>query len=151
VLPSIRGDDSAVAPWRAILLAQQEVVAGSPGPAALALRAAADSQPETCRPATLYWLGLADTQSTDEQVVRDGILSLLTLPAVYRSQQPELAAAGLYHAAAALDKLKDDRGAAAVRYELTSQFGATHFGAKARSFNGEPKAMPVDAAPAASR
>jgi hypothetical protein len=90
---------------------------------------------------------LADTQSTDEAKIRDGILTLLTLPAAYRRDQPELAAAGLYHAAAGLDKLKDDRGAAAVRYELTSQLGATYFGAKGRwSFNGEPKAKP-DAGP----
>jgi hypothetical protein len=133
VLPSIRGEDPATAPWRDILLAQQEVLAGHPGSQVDALRAAADSLPEPCRPAALYWLGQADVHSADESTIRDGILALLTLPAAYGHQQPELAAAGLYHAAAALDKLKDDRGAAAVRSELTSQFGATYFGAKARS------------------
>lgn len=146
VLPSIRGEDPSVAPWRELLLAQQEVAAGSPGSAVESLRIAAISLPESCRPAALYWLGLADVQSAEEQVVRDGILSLLTLPAVYRTQQPELAAAGLYHAAAALDKLKDDRSAAAVRYELTSQFGATYFGAKALSPKREPtviRAVPM--------
>jgi hypothetical protein len=133
VLPSIRGEDPALAVWREILLAQQEVAGGSPGSAVESLRSSVESLPENGRPAALYWLGLADIQSTDEAQVRDGILALLMLPAAYRAQQPELAAAGLYHAAAALDKLKDDRSAAAVRSELASQFGTTYYGAKART------------------
>ena len=157
VLPSIRGDDPAAAPWRDILLAQQEVLAGSPGSQIEALKSSVETLPDPCRAAALYWLGLAGIQSADEGTIRDGQLALLTLPAAYRTQQPELAAAGLYHAAAALDKLKDDSGAAAVRSELTSQFGATYFGAKARSPVGEPKviravpAVPAGAAAAGSR
>jgi hypothetical protein len=156
VLPSIRGEDAATAPWREILLAQQEVLAGTPGSQVEALKASADKLSDPCRPTALYWLGLAEIQATDDDKVRDGILALLALPAAYRTQQPELAAAGLYHAAGALDKLKDDRGAAAVRYELTSQFGATYFGTKARAPVGERKviravpAEPASAAPAAT-
>jgi hypothetical protein len=51
---------------------------------------------------------------------------------VYGSEQLELAAAGLYHAAQGLDKLKDAASAAAVRRELASRYGGTHFGAMAR-------------------
>ena len=64
---------------------------------------------------------------------RDGTLALLTLPAEYGRTQPDLAAAGLYHAAAALDKLKDDRGANAVRYELTANYASTQYAARATS------------------
>jgi hypothetical protein len=142
VLPSIRGEDPAAAAWRDILLAQQEVAVGSPGAQVDSLRASASSLPGSCRPAALYWLGLADIQSPDEAKVRDGVLALLTLPAAYGAQQPELAAAGLYHAAAALDKLKDDRGAAAVRNELTSKFGATWYGTKSRSAEGRKDSSP---------
>jgi hypothetical protein len=112
------------------------------------------SPPYSWHPAALYWLGLAGIQSADEGAIRDGLLALLTLPAAYRSQHPELAAAGLYHAATALDKLKDDQGAAAVRSELTGQFGATYYGAKARTPVGERRviravpAVPASAAPA---
>lgn len=133
VLPSIRGEDPATSPWRDILLAQQEVLAGSPGSQIEALKSSVETLPDPCRAAALYWLGMAGIQSAEEGTVRDGLLALLTLPAAYRSQHPELAAAGLYHAATALDKLKDDSGAAAVRSELTSQFGATYYGAKARA------------------
>ena len=56
-----------------------------------------------------------------------------TLPAEYGRTQPELAAAGLYHAAAALDKLKDDRGAVAVRYELTTAYASTQYAARLRN------------------
>jgi hypothetical protein len=133
VLNSIRGEAPAAANWRAIILAQQELSSGSPGPSTNDLRVAAHSYPDSCRPVALYFVGLADSQSPDEATCRDGILALLTLPAEYGRTQPELAAAGLYHAAAALDKLKDDRGAVAVRYELTSQYASTQYVARLRN------------------
>lgn len=133
VLGSIRGETAQAAHWRAIILAQQELSAGSPGSSTSALRAAAHSHPDSCRPAALYLVGLADSQSPDEATCRDGILALLTLPAEYGRSQPELAAAGLYHAAAALDKLKDDRGAVAVRYELTAAYASTQYATRLRN------------------
>ena len=81
---------------------------------------------DACRPAALYWLGLAQASSTDASAVRDGLFDLLTLPAEYSTRDRELAAAGLYQAAAALDKLKDARGAAALRQELARQYGGTY-------------------------
>ena len=136
VLNSIRGEKALEAAWRAIILAQQEWSAGAPGaPGAYisALRAAAHSYPDSSRPVALYWVGLADSQSADESICRDGILALLTLPAEFGRAQPELAAAGLYHAAAALDKLKDYRGAVAVRHELTSEYASTQYAARLRN------------------
>jgi hypothetical protein len=125
VLRSLTSRDGELLAWRGLLAAQQELAASSPGPALEQLRSASGSLPASCRPAALYWLGLADSQSSDPGTCKDGILRLLALPAEYGEAQPELAAAGLYHAAAALAKLKDDRGAEAVRGELAGRYGGT--------------------------
>lgn len=132
VMRTLPSDQPELAAWREVLAAQQEVAAASPGPAIGKLRGQLDSLPAVCRPAALYWVGLADSQQVDADRCKDGILRLLTLPAEYWEQQPELAAAGLYHTAAALAKLKDDRGAAAVRGELTSRYGHTQHASKLR-------------------
>jgi hypothetical protein len=133
VMPSLRGDTPELAAWRELLVVQQELLANSPGTAVDQLRTKLDALPAACRPAGLYWMGLADVQNADEDRCRDGILRLLTLPAEFGREQPELAAAGLYHAAAALAKLKDDRGATAVRGELTSRYGGTLHAQKLRA------------------
>jgi hypothetical protein len=125
VMGSLRGESAAIAAWRDLLSAQQEMIAGAPGAAVRRLRTASGELPQAGHLAALYWLGLADAQSSDETACRDGILALLTLPAAYGDEQPELAAAGLYHAAAALAKLKDERGAAALRNELTTRYAGT--------------------------
>jgi hypothetical protein len=118
--------------WPTLVRAEQELASGSLGQAIQQLQSKREALPPPARPAALLVLGLADSQSTDEDVCRGGLIDLLSLPAIYGSEQPELAAAGLYHAAQALDKLKDVSGAAAVRRELTSRYADTHFGAMAR-------------------
>jgi hypothetical protein len=118
--------------WPTLIRAEQELASGSSGQAIQQLHSKREALPPAARPAALLMLGLADSQSTDEDVCRSGLIDLLSLPAIYGSEQPELAAAGLYHAAQALDKLKDASGAAAVRRELTSRYADTHFGAMAR-------------------
>jgi hypothetical protein len=133
VLRSLASNDAEPAAWRSLLAVQQEVTANSPGPALAQLRSTIESLPKGYRPAGLYWLGLADSQSGDDGRCKGGILTLLTLPAEYGEEQPELSAAGLYHAAVALAKLKDDRGAAAVRGELTGRYGGTLHAAKLRA------------------
>jgi hypothetical protein len=131
VLPLIQGGNDANT-WQTIIRAEQESANNSRGPAIEQLRSQRDGLPQVCKPAALYVVGLADVQSPQEDAVLDGLLSLLTLAPIYGREQPELAAAGLYHAASALDKLKDGKGAAAVRRELASQYAGTHFGAKRR-------------------
>ncbi len=131
MLPLIHGANGADV-WQTVVRAQQELTSNSLAAATAQLRSQRDALPALCRPTSLLVLGLADVQSSQEDVCRDGLLSLLTLPAIYGNEQPELAAAGLYHAAAALDKLKDARGAAAVRRELARSYSSTHFGAKRR-------------------
>jgi hypothetical protein len=136
VLPQLNGEDPAISAWRDIVAAQQELASESPGQAVERLRLRRDMIPEPCRPVGLFLVGIGGVRSPDEETARDGLLALLMLPAVYGQKQPELAAAGLYHAAATLDKLKDKPGAAAMRRELASQYAGTHFGAKWR---GEAK------------
>jgi hypothetical protein len=132
VLPLITSQEHDLPAWRDVVLAQRETVALSPGEATERLRRALDELPTDCRAAALYAIGQANLLSPDLETQRDGLLALLTLPAAYSREQPELAAAGLYRAAEALVKLKDDTGAAAVRRELAHHYAATHFGAKLR-------------------
>jgi hypothetical protein len=137
VLSSL-GSGELATPWRDIVLGQQELASDAPRttPALDRLKARRDLLPEPCRPLAIFLIGLSDYQSNNPETAHDGILNLLTLPAVYGETQPELAAAGLYHAAQALDKLNDRRGAAAVRRELASRYAGTQLGAKQR---GEAK------------
>jgi hypothetical protein len=81
------------------------------------------------RIAGLYVVGQALLRSPDEDRQREGILALLSLPAAYGSEQPELAAAALYDVAQALVKLKDATGAAAVRRELAHHYAGTRYAA----------------------
>jgi hypothetical protein len=130
VLPLISSDDQVPAPWRDIVLAQQELATDSAGPAMESLQLRRDILPEPSRPVALFLVGKAALLSKDPDILRDGLLALLTLPAVYSSQQPELVAAGLYHAAGGLDKLNDTAGASAVRHELAGRYSGTFFGVK---------------------
>jgi hypothetical protein len=126
VLASLRTSEPVLAQWRDVILAQREVQAGAPGAAVATLQSQRGELVDACRPAALYWLGQAQLQSAEAGTVSDGLLDLLTLPAEYATRDRELAAAGLYQAAAALDKLKDASGAAALRQELARQYGGTH-------------------------
>lgn len=125
VLPFISGDSPELAAWRQVILAQREVLAGSLGESASRLAAELSTMPATVRPAALYWVGRSRLVSSDESVVRDGLLDLLAIPAEYPRGDAELAAAALYLAAEQLDKVKDERGAAAIRQELGRQYSHT--------------------------
>jgi hypothetical protein len=125
VLGALRSSSGELATWREILSAQQEVTGESPASGVAALRSELPTLRGATRAAALYWVGRADVESADEAEQRDGLLALLALPAEYATSQPELAAAGLYHAAAAMAKLKEDAGAAAVRQELVTRYAGT--------------------------
>jgi hypothetical protein len=128
VLRTFQGTDKTAAQWQDVILAAQEVQSGKPGPQIAALAANRDMLADACRPAASYWLGLSRVAAADPATVQDGLLDLLTIPAQYARQDPELAAAGLYHAALTLDKLKDGFGSAALRRELVQQFPGTYYG-----------------------
>src|SRR5207237_7902567 len=90
VMTPLNRSQEPVATWHDIVLAEQELAAGSPGAAIEKLKSRQDAA-EPCRPVSLFLIGLAKVQSTDSNVRRDGLLNLLTLPAVYSRQHPELA------------------------------------------------------------
>jgi hypothetical protein len=133
VLPLLDSANQAAQPWADVVRAQQELASDSGGPATQRLKSQLDTLPESIRPTALLVVGQSDIRSADDQAMREGLLELLTLPAVYGPQQPELAAAALYYAAQAMDKLKDAAGATAVRRELTGRYASTQFGAKSRT------------------
>jgi hypothetical protein len=99
VLPSIRGEDPATAPWRDILLAQQEVLAGHSGSQVTRCDPRLISLPESCRPAALYWAGPRPMCSPADEPTdpRRHPRALDSPCSPMDTQQPELAAAGLYH------------------------------------------------------
>ena len=121
-----------VGQWWMIARAQAEVLAGTAGANVAALQSQRDSLANSVKPAAIYWLGIAALQGDDEPTRLDGILDLLSLAAIHGESDPELAAAGLYQAMQALDKLKDSSGSAAVRNELLRNYAGTTHAAKAR-------------------
>jgi hypothetical protein len=81
--------------------------------------------PADIAPALLYAWGAANVAKDDSDQIRDGALALLEIAARHGQTNRELAAAGLYRAAEALDKVKDTAGARAVRQELQVRFAET--------------------------
>ena len=124
VLPQIASEPMVA--WRDIVLAERELAADSPGNASERLRLSLETIPVACRPLALFLGGQAAIRSNDETMIRDGVLALLTVPAAYGREQPELSASCLYEAAVALDKLKDTASAAAVRRELKQYAAKSH-------------------------
>jgi Cu+-exporting ATPase len=122
MLAEVRSAQMPVAGWKLVLLALDELEAGRPDAAARQLAEQRDALPRACRGAALLVLGRIDTESEDPQQVEAGLLTLLTLPAAHGAQRPELAAAGLYHAALVFDKLKEEAAAAALRRELLGRW-----------------------------
>jgi hypothetical protein len=110
-----------------LVAALREQASGSAGPATERLRFSRVHLPEECRTAAIFVVGLADSQSEQEDRCKDGLLELLSIPAGHGQEQRGLAAAALYYAVAGLDKLKDAPGAAAVRSELMTRFAGTRF------------------------
>lgn len=121
-------DQPAVAEWRTLLAAQREIRQGAPRGAVEAMRAKLDTLHEPARMVGIYFSGLAGLKATPAG--REPVISFLSLPARYGTTSPELAAAGLYHAALSLEKESDSRAALAVRKELLTRFSATYFGSR---------------------
>jgi hypothetical protein len=121
-LAGIGNTDPRAAQLRDIVRVQQEITAGKPGEKSRWLAAAIDEIDPASEPLALYWLGRAQLVSGERAVQQQGILRMLTLPAVHGAQHPDLAAAGLYEAMQALAAQGDARGSIAVRGELMSKY-----------------------------
>lgn len=124
------------ADWELVLAAQKEITGGKPAAAVAALNQKIDALAEPARMVALYWSGTAALKEAPTS--KAGVIALLTLPARYGSISPELAAAGLYRAAIALDAGKDARAAVAIRTELLTRFRSTSFGARLAQESTKP-------------
>ena len=138
---ALAGIDAASGPaarLRNVLLAQREVQSGSLGDQVKRLQANLPAIDTTNRPLALYWLGRAGLMGENADV-RQGVLTLLSIPAAHGRQQPELAAAALYQAMVSLDTLGDAQGSVAIREELLAKYGHTYHAALAEG-NKKPDA-----------
>jgi len=156
LLAEVQSPQMPVAGWKRVLLAAAALEAGKLDAAAAQLdfpplASQGDPLSPDCRAALLLVQGRIDTQSEEPQQVEAGLLALLTVPAAYGSQFPELAAAGLYHAALTLDKLKEEGAAAAVRQELLMRYPSSYHARQLRAAAaraGSPAASPPHQPPA---
>lgn len=133
VLDGLDADNVNAAQLRDITIAQQEVLAGSPGAGVERLEKSLDQFTATNKPLALYWLGLAKAASKNEKTKKEGVLHLLYLPAIYGAQQPDLAAAALHRSMQALEEMGSARGSIAVRSELRNKYGQTYHAKKLSS------------------
>lgn len=125
VFPAVQGKDQLAAELRDILLAQREVQAKMPGTSMSALESQLPKLHAANRLLAHFWLGKWRSAATDATANRDAALDFLTVAALAEDRDPELAAAGLYHALQMLDRLKDIAAADAVRRELTTRYRET--------------------------
>lgn len=77
------------------------------------------------KPTGWYVLGLAQAKSTDRATQREGVLNLLRLPALYDQTNPEVAAAGVYHAMQVMKQHERLTDSIVLRKQLLSKFGST--------------------------
>jgi len=125
VFAAVQGKEVLAAEFRDILLAQQEVQSKMPGASLASLESRLPKLHPANRLLAIFWIGQSRSQSKDPAHLRDASLDFLTVAALAEDRDPELAAAGLYHALQILDKLKDTAAADAVRRELLGRYRET--------------------------
>ncbi|MBC7852702.1 MAG: hypothetical protein IAF94_04625, partial [Pirellulaceae bacterium] len=129
VLAAVQGTEPLMLELRDILLAQQELQQKVPGAALTALETRLPKLHPANRLLAHFWLAkwraAGDATEANAAPQRDAVLDFLTVAALAEDRDPELAAAGLYHALQILDKLKDTAAATAVRRELLSRYRET--------------------------
>ncbi len=111
--------------WKAVVEAQIQLSQHNSEVARQALERQIDRFSADLKPLALYWLGQAQLAGTEPGARQAGVLDLLRIAALYGSQQPELAAAGLYVAMGTLAQQGDAKGSIAIRRELLDRYGQT--------------------------
>lgn len=137
VLDAIADASGGARHGRDVIRGQIEIERGRPASAA-ALDAAEKAGPPAVAALAQYWRGLRFLAAKDADQKQDGLLSLLSIPANDKGDQAELAAAALHQSALALAELGDAAGAAAVRRELATRYGATAVGVQSQSVGKKP-------------
>lgn len=127
VLDAVADASDGAKQARDVIRGQIEIERGRPASAG-ALDAAEKAGPPAVAGLARYWRGLQFLAAKEADQKRDGLLSLLSIPANDRGDQTELAAAALHQSALALAAQGDSAGAAAVRRELAVRYGATSVG-----------------------
>lgn len=127
VLDAIQSEDAVVVELRTIIDAQREILAKDPGVAVAKLAVMSDSVSPSNRALARYWLGRGQLGSPVAEERHGGMLQLLRIPALQGRENPELAAAALFHAMEVLSAEGDLRGSVAVRRELLERYGQTYF------------------------
>lgn len=114
------GAESRLAGTRALRLMEAWADAvGSDGPARRrgrqTLQAILRSDPGPSRAWVIYAIGRSLVMEEDPESVRLGVGRMLTIPAAYEGEYPELAAAARAQSAIALGRIHDDESAASLR------------------------------------
>lgn len=125
LLDSLSSDQPAIKQLRALLLIQLDATAATQATTVLQLKQLLPQLLASHRVLGMYWLGVAQTLSTNSDEQQEGILQLLRIPASYSETFPDMAAAALHAAMTSLKKNQDTAGSTAVRKELLTRFGNT--------------------------
>ena len=108
-----------------ILQVQREVLTGQPGAAVLNLEGSLSRVDHSLHPLAYYWLGRAHLLNKNPNDHRQGLLLLLKIPALHHRTFPDVAAAGLAHAAQTLHAAGDQQASAALQRELSTRYSGT--------------------------
>ncbi|MEE3370470.1 MAG: hypothetical protein VX346_14115 [Planctomycetota bacterium] len=108
-----------------ILRVQREVLIGQPAAAMLNLEGTLSRVDPSLRPLAFYWLGRSHLLNKDPNQQRQGLLLLLKIAALHHQTFPNIAAAGLAHAAQTLHDAGDQRGSAALQRELSTRYSGS--------------------------
>lgn len=125
-LATLKNGNNEIKQLQACFELQYAISSDGEWQAALSNLASLESQlTGVAKPTAWYHLGVAQLKSQDREQQQQGVLNLLRLPAVYHQTNPEVAAAGVYHAMKAMQQQDRLTDSIALRKELLSRFGST--------------------------
>ena len=133
LIKQLESADAVIIQLREITLAELEIADNQPGAVVQRVAIGLTEYAPLTRPLADYCVGRAKLLSADDRTRREGIVQLLRLPALYGTEHPELAAAGLFVSMQSLVKLGDNKGSISLRRELLDRYGQTFYASKVRS------------------
>jgi hypothetical protein len=137
VLAVLNSDHPSIAELRTIIDAQREVLGGQPGIAVAKLGISVNQMQPDNQPLAWYWMGLSKLRDASMDEKQAGMLQLLRIPALAGRQNPELAAAALFHVMESLAAQGKASESVAVRRELLERYGQTYYALQVRG--GSPR------------
>lgn len=128
LLVQMASRNKGVAQLQQVVLSQLDILDGKHAAVISRLKGSWRSYSKSNQAIALYWLGQAGVGSVVPGQREEGMLRLLYLPALYGTESPELAGAGLYHSMKTMNELKQTKAVQSLRKELMTDFGHTYFG-----------------------